>query len=255
MEEIKKLQILFEYYENLKKKRDSGKMSFSPYLFDLHSINDYMFRKAVEVFGFDGKPKVVSEKEFEQISSDCFYHGFEEFEYGRNFLQDKEYHTGTGDETVGLYSTKSYDEAMSYTSSSRYGDDDENKILKFKFVEDRAVISSEQLFKYHSIVNTNLDSEIYDFLINELPKTHQEKIKVLVKFISEIKNEYLQKDFYEIMTEDALLSAYLGFDMLILSKFGFEKYYIVLNRGAMVVEDSAVKRFEEGARLEQNQPQ
>ncbi len=244
MELNKKLQLLFDYYKILLKKQQNNEIKFNSLPTMKDGIIDYFFKKVVDVFGFDGLPKVVAEEEFKDIDSPEFFHGFEEFSYGNNFLKDKKYHTGTG-HINGFFATGDFDEAVIYTSEYNVNDEDESRVLNFKLKSEIMGINTNDL----QVIYT----AIYDDCMEYLSDEWFQKINEIIEFISKINDKDLKINFLNTLMEYPVLATILGYDYLIDNEED-NNFLVVLNRASMVVSESQVKVFENGASLENKQP-
>ena len=81
---------------------------------------------------------------------------------------------------------------------------------------------------------------------HEYLKTEQLfKTKLLLKLISDIKDEKLRASFCQIMKSKSNLSIFMGYDFI-----DERGEYILLNRSKMLVDENSVKVFREGAEKE-----
>lgn len=234
--------------------------------------SDKTFGYLIDLFEFNGYPKIAPENAFEKIQEKTLYRGVQNKDFIANILCDFNYHYGTGF-LNGIYSSENLQTAQYYaftrnqvTHQKIY---DPSLVLKFKFVN--AFTCSDEFVAeiFTELVN---DEEIYSWLyhkkayefnnefekiknnkyITDMLNSNEPNIHEIGKRISKIKKSLLSlksaqkiSNIMEIFDHDiSKLAVLLGIDGLT----DINNSVIVLNRSKMVVPHSELVRFVENSK-------
>lgn len=229
---------LFNYYSFLMAQRETGQIRFNKLPSEREGIYDYFFRKMIKVLGLNGKPKVLGDEEFLNLSKEPLCHGFNKFEYGRSFLCDNTYFPGTGHQS-GFFSTPDFKEAIAYTS--KFNDKEEDnpeKVLEFKINGENG-ITDDELKLFIEAFDKNCPNIVIE--------PYASKVRALREFTDTIKISSIKEEFTNAIKSDSLLAAYLGFDYLKIVYNKSDAYFVILNRAAIIVSEKTIKSFKVNA--------
>ncbi len=246
MKEKEILQSAYDYFLKILSETSEEEVGFLP-----EFLSQKIYEYLVDVCGFNGLPKIVSNERFEANPSIPIFHGFKKFEHGAEYLGDKDYHHGIG-WTRGFFLTDKFKEAVTYTSFDNDNClDDEKKVVKAKLVTGKIIDSEDLTVGQDAALNGYLK------LLCEPSEEVSSKIEIFNSFVASIKSAYLKDLFMDSFVRvKSNLAVYLGFDVL-LSKPKFRNtsrgnYYVVLNRSALSVPKTEFDRFNNKSRRSKN---
>ncbi len=211
-----KLTMLFDYYKSNKnsKERDGFKNK------------NRVFNYFIDLCGFNGFPKVLSNSDFEKLECPTFYRGVENVEHNANTLADFDYHYGYGMDGNGIYSSGFLDEVRFYAKCNP------QNVMTFKF--DGNFVEGRDLIKYIIYL---LNAEQDDLEV--LRPQDKRRMSTLKKFYNSIKNSNEKDEFKEFFIKNpSFLPVYLGYDAQYI-----HASFIIFNRSSMVVSQSEHDRI------------
>ena len=231
-----KLDILFKYVINTEIgrgrlleevfERQSGLKDDDIHHYDASRLYQFM----IKLFGYNEKPKVISNEKFKDLDAPILYRGVRKQEHAQNLINGDDYHYGAGTQYDGLYSSKEKRIASSYG----------NFIFKMKLSEDAKVSKVVYL----------LDDWYYRNTHKSYDKEKREKAQTLVDFIKCIKSKTQRELFMYIFSKDrTTLLIYLGFDALI--KINGD--YVIFNRGKIVFSEREYNKISKTIKKESDE--
>lgn len=270
MKNNNELDLCYKYFvDRLKEK---SKHSFHGCELDVcENLNDYkslLYYYLSDKRGFSAFPKIMSDEDYLTVDNNHknlfnlkgneYYHGFEEMEYGANFLWDWYYHYGEGDYGNGFYMTSDLDMAMHFTkkmfSNTKKA---KERVLKAKILSDNCIPYSEltelnyflvlgEKDGYQKILKRKMSKQNFDDLELEREKQKARRFEELVEFSFNIKDETMQKMWIKAFTNNpTAMGVYLGVDYCLrgISMKNLEENIIVFNRACLGVLESEFRRF------------
>ena len=208
-----------------------------------------LYRYLLKKRGFTGKPKILKTGEFKKlkimdkqgenlVSSPSLYHGFNNIDYGYNFLKEDNYHLcyARGSQIYGTFFTLDKNEAKTYTS--KYSDENPNtlkRVLNVKLLSSKGVRLSE--------IRKNCS---FRLLMDDFSEVEDETIRDGMRaFYGFLKDGELTKEKLEfremVENSNAFMAAMLGFDYLIDDVTS--GYLVNFNRGLLAVTMDELKKF------------
>jgi len=203
--------------------------------------------------GYNGKPNVLKEEDYEKLNLIPVYRGYEKYEYGRNQLIDEDYHYGVGAlYGDGIYFTTAKEEAYDYTfpRGISFGQKNHNRVVESK-IDAQNVID----FKDLVIIKTYLQSKLKgkETEKQKVVKEYTDKIDEILTFITSIEDKRLGYEFALYLLENySSIAILLGADGILHQKGGRE-YLVAIDRRTICVTESTINRFIEGASKEANE--
>lgn len=222
-------------------------------------VSDRLFDFMIAKTGADSQPKVVNDGVFDKLEGSCFYHGFSEKSYGRQFLQDEFYTRNMGD-VAGFCVTPNKNTALYFTGYWTGKAPNEDNVLKMKIAQSKGVYltylyrafsryvfdsSYLSLTKRSYELRENINSKYK--LIGGIPRSEQDappedaqKLVELKHFINSIRNNYLRNVFVDALQHRySIIALYLGYDYIAWDKDDNYEMFTILNRGNVIVPESS----------------
>ena len=229
-QEQKDLSIIYSYFCKLV--REHTYLNFEhDEQGNTNNISDALYHFLIDYYGFNSFPRILTDKEYEDIEEKEVYHGFKDFEFGANLLTHFNYHYGHG-YINGLYFADSEDIAFRYTRIEDTNRKDIDRVLAVKIVSPNCMTVK------------NLQEIVISppsMLPDNTPKKIQYKVQELYKFLYELENRGIDSGaFRDYMLRLANFSVYLGIDYL------YEEEYhhnIVHNRGIITTTEEEFDKF------------
>lgn len=192
------------------------------------NIPKKLYLKAIELFGFTQKPKIVEDEKFESQKGLLLYRGVTDPNHHREMIENDRYFVRDDEafetDAFGIFSSTSKDKALEYTAPPTDSSKVEDNIMHIK------VSSDARIAPYK-----------FDGSVSSIRPTCFEERKFLECFdaLSEDNKNYMANIFYHYST---ILGVLLGYDGYY-TNFSTQKYCCLLNRGKMVIPKSDADFF------------
>lgn len=192
------------------------------------------FEEIVDLFGFNSKPKIVSEKEYNKNKSAEIYRGVTDYDYTANLLCDDSYNHGTG-YINGIFATEFKDAAEFYTvPPESAGHPQPEKVLSLKLSSKNGIFAID----LHTICEglrfgrfSDTDDDV------------KQKLGLIYNFGLSISDPKLKDRFFMTLENDASkLAILLGYDFIRDTK-DYLNHTIILNRSIIEVSVPEFNRF------------
>ena len=257
--------LIYNYYLDLKEnaKSKAGVDGNGNY----NDIRSKLFYFIVELYqnlrGKENFPHVLCDEKYSAMKSNEYYHGFEYNKYAVNFLEEQQYHYGTGIVGDGFHVTNSLNAAIVYTDQlfeKPNGDYDfkssPKRVLRMR-LNTSNVMDYQDLFKIGQFVNFVMGESEEETVLPELSNQMMEKLNSFIAYAVQtndhefIKAVMPRPDDYNHRNASSL-AAILGVDVIkvVRSKKLMRKDYIVLYRDVICVPESELIKFKAAAENE-----
>ena len=192
------------------------------------------FKEIVDLFGFNGMPKILSDEKYKKNTYPEVYRGVIDFDHTAELLCSKTYNHGTG-YINGIFASEFKDAAEFYTVPiEKNEENDPNKVLSLKVDSDNGIYASD----LHMIAN-NLSRGVLGFVDDDI----KQKVGLLFYFGNSIADNKLRNRFFMTLENDiSKLAVILGYDYIRDTK-DFLNYTIILNRAKISVSQSEFNKF------------
>ena len=248
-----RLDFVYSYFKskytekNIQQEKDQG------YNEEYYTVQDplkFVFGFAIDAMGYNGFPVVLKDEDWEKIDGVTYYHGYEEYAHGANFLNDAKYHYGDGrlfDGTLtnGFYLTKNKYIAKLYTKPAGDRPSDSDRVLPVKLKLGRTAYLTSFSLK---LLMMKKKEDYSGFGSDEINQNFTD-LKI---FLDSIKSDTSEqsKMFRRIIKSPTLLAVLMGYEYftdyenaMTANGRNLKDSLIVQDRSLIMVRESDYNRF------------
>jgi len=197
---------------------------------------DYILKELVKVQGYDAMPTVLSKSAFEEADGKFLARGVSKHEQAKAFVHGK-YFIGkgvSGNGTYTAYGRDALDSAKEYASMRGA----KGAVIKMKLPANAKVIDGVELrSKTTPFLRKWSGRDAADEIRNrslDMPKGAARDALREKYFAAVERSDMLSTKIGNVIGDDGRFATILGYDAI---DVGMNKYMVVLNRGALLVED------------------
>ena len=225
--------------ESTKQRIESGLDNWMPVLFDLldsleedeegeEITNDergnILQSKFIEAAGFNGKPKLVTQEEFDAINSETLYRAVSNEKFIDNYINSETQYAGEGTSGNGTYTTNKRQTAEGFAGDTANKKEVINKrLMEIKLASDANILYLERTSDWRAWIEENKEILL-------------EKAK---QFGANPRNIWSIESKLTSTTDWSNYAIMLGYDGFRVSAGNNEYYTIILNRGKVILNDKS----------------